>query len=68
MSCVIQSQSAALTEQSAERIKGKLIKPQEIVGAGSWGILGFGAFLILLAVLIFIIRSRKQNYKPGATY
>lgn len=57
-------QSAALTEESALRIYEKLIKPQEIVGTASWGVFGLGCLLILVSIIIFVARSRKDNYKP----
>jgi hypothetical protein len=53
-----------LTETSAERIKDKLLKPQKIVGAGSWGLVGVGILLVLIAGIIFTVRARRKNYKP----
>jgi len=50
-----------LTEESADRIKGKLLKPQKIVDAGCWGAFGVGIVVVLIGVIIFIVRARTKG-------
>lgn len=49
-------------ETSAERLKGKLLRPKSIAQISSWIGTLTGLIIIAVAALIYLIRARKKNY------
>ncbi len=56
----------SLTDENADMIKAKLLTPLKIGSFVMFGLLGFGALLIVIAFILIVLPDRNKNDKSDA--